>query len=188
MKNHYNKNPNIFAFDMFGLKCCLHPYISCQSCPRRHNLINYSQMIAYRWSIIQFLSIDFLNTMITIICIALRNHLRIVYQGMSSWTALTRYIGMKTAFQTKHIKIKYVRIFIIMIFHFHNIIRNAYLHWSSTKTQFYELLVVESCFSLCMHFLQSLFKFQIFRIEARKYLLFICTFGLKCCLHPYIPC
>ena len=29
---------------------------------------------------------------------ALRNHCAIVHYGMSSWTALTMYIGMKTAF------------------------------------------------------------------------------------------
>ena len=27
IKNHQNKNLNIFAFDMFGLKCYFHPYI-----------------------------------------------------------------------------------------------------------------------------------------------------------------
>ena len=42
-----------------------------------------------------------------------------------------------------------------------------------TKTRYYEFLVVESCISLYMHFLQSLSKFQIFRIEGRKYLLFL---------------
>ena len=25
IKNHHNKNPDIFAFHIFGLKCCLHP-------------------------------------------------------------------------------------------------------------------------------------------------------------------
>ena len=35
---------------------------------------------------------------------ALRNHNRIIYYEMSSWTALTRHIGMKTAFYTKHIR------------------------------------------------------------------------------------
>ena len=25
IKNHHNKNVNIFAFYIFGLKCCLHP-------------------------------------------------------------------------------------------------------------------------------------------------------------------
>ena len=90
------------------------------------------------------------------ICTALSNHNRIVYQEMSSWTALTWYIGIKTAFKTKHVKSKCVWIFIMMIFNFHDIIRNAYYHWSSSKTQFYELLVIESCISLYMHFLQSL--------------------------------
>ena len=35
----------------------------------------------------------------------------------------------------------------------------------------FKFLVVESCISLYMHFLQSLLKFQIFRIEGQKYLL-----------------
>ena len=34
---------------------------------------------------------------------ALRNHMRIVFEGMSSWTSLTMYLGMKTTFQTKYI-------------------------------------------------------------------------------------
>ena len=29
IKNHHNKNPNIFAFDMFDLECSLRPYIPC---------------------------------------------------------------------------------------------------------------------------------------------------------------
>ena len=33
---------------------------------------------------------------------ALRNHLRIVSEGISSWTALTMYLGMKTTFKTKY--------------------------------------------------------------------------------------
>ena len=33
---------------MCGLKCCLHPYIPCWSCPRWHLLINCSIMIAQR--------------------------------------------------------------------------------------------------------------------------------------------
>ena len=43
---------------------------------------------------------------------ALRNHNRTVFEEMTSWTSLTLHIGMETAFQTKHIKSKYVRIFI----------------------------------------------------------------------------
>ena len=34
---------------------------------------------------------------------ALRNHMRIVFEEMSSWTALTMYLGMKTTFYTKYI-------------------------------------------------------------------------------------
>ena len=36
---------------------------------------------------------------------------------------------------------------------------NAYKHWSNTKTQLYDFLVVECCISLNMHFLQSLLEF-----------------------------
>ena len=58
---------------------------------------------------------------------ASRNHNRIVFQEMSSWTPLTMYLGMKTAFQTKYIKRKYVRIFIVMILILYNIIRKYIL-------------------------------------------------------------
>ena len=70
-----------------------------------------------------------------------RNHNRIVCQKMSFWTALTWNIGMKTTFQTKHIKSKHVQIFIIMIINFHNITRKCLL------------------ISLNMHFIQSPLKF-----------------------------
>ena len=33
---------------------------------------------------------------------ALRNHMRIVFDEMSSWTPLTMYLGMKTIFHTKY--------------------------------------------------------------------------------------
>ena len=33
---------------------------------------------------------------------ALRNHNRIVFEEMSSWTALTMHLGMKTTFYTKY--------------------------------------------------------------------------------------
>ena len=80
---------------------------------------------------------------------ALRNHMRIVFEEMSSWTPLTMDLGMKTTFWTKYIKRKYVRIFITMIFDFHKIIRKCIL-------TLYELFLAESCISLNMHFLQSL--------------------------------
>ena len=56
---------------------------------------------------------------------ALRNHNRTVFKEMTSWTALTWYIGLKTAFYTKHIKRKYFRIFIMMIFNFHIILQKC---------------------------------------------------------------
>ena len=44
---------------------------------------------------------------------ALRNHMRKVFEDMSSWTALTMYLGMKTTFQAEYIKSKCVRTFIM---------------------------------------------------------------------------
>ena len=35
---------------------------------------------------------------------ALRYHMRIVFEEMSSWTPLSMHLGIKTTFQTKHIK------------------------------------------------------------------------------------
>ena len=32
-----------------------------------------------------------------------RNHMRIVFEEMSSWTPITRHLGMKTTFDTKYI-------------------------------------------------------------------------------------
>ena len=46
---------------------------------------------------------------------ALRNHMRIVFEEMSSWTPLTMYLGMKTTFETKKIKSKFVHTFIMRI-------------------------------------------------------------------------
>ena len=60
-----------------------------------------------------------------IIYTALRNHCAIVYKEMSSLTALTRYIWMKTAFQIKLIKSKYVRIFIMMNLIYITLYKNA---------------------------------------------------------------
>ena len=36
--NLHNKSLKTFSFDEFGLKCCLHPYRPCLSCPRQHLL------------------------------------------------------------------------------------------------------------------------------------------------------
>ena len=45
----------------------------------------------------------------------IRNHMRIVFEEMSSWTALTMNLGMKTKFYTKYIYSKCVRTFITRI-------------------------------------------------------------------------
>ena len=64
---------------------------------------------------------------IYIIYTALHNHNRSVFEEITFWTALLWYIGMKTGFWTKHLKNKNVWIFIMMIFNFHNIIRECVL-------------------------------------------------------------
>ena len=48
--------------------------------------------------------IENLNVMPMFRLTALHNHMRIVFEQMSSWTPLTMYLGMKTAFETKYIK------------------------------------------------------------------------------------
>ena len=67
---------------------------------------------------------------------------------------------------------KYVRILCMMILIlFITLYENAY--YGSTKTQFYEFLVLLCFISLIMHFLQSFLKFKIFIIKILRYLLFI---------------
>ena len=58
---------------------------------------------------------------------ASRNHNRIVFEEMTSWTSLKWHIWMKTAFKTKHIKTKYDCIFIMMNFNIHKIIQKCIL-------------------------------------------------------------
>ena len=54
------------------------------------------------------------------------NQMGSVFAEMSSWTALTRHLGMKTAFYTKYIKvIKFFKIFILMFFILHNKYENV---------------------------------------------------------------
>ena len=66
-----------------------------------------------------------------------------VFSNMSSWTALTRYLGTKTTFDAKFLKSKYARNLIFITFY-----ENAYLHKNSIKTLFYEFLVLENCITL----------------------------------------
>ena len=59
---------------------------------------------------------------------ALRNHMRKVFEEMSSWTLLIMYLGMRTLFLDQ-IYIKQIcPDFIMMIFDFHNIIRKCILN------------------------------------------------------------
>ena len=57
--NPHNRRPKIFAFDIFGLKCCLHLYMPWSSCPRRHVLevkgTNILQLFGYQLNLIFFL-------------------------------------------------------------------------------------------------------------------------------------
>ena len=63
----------------------------------------------------------------------------------------------------------------MMILIFYNNTRKSMLtlQYSSTKTNFYDFLVVMCCIPLNMHILQSLLKFKIFIIKIPKDLLFI---------------
>ena len=47
--------------------------------------------------------------------IALRNHNRTVFEGMTSWTSLSWQIGMKTAFKANYMKSKYFRTFVLKV-------------------------------------------------------------------------
>ena len=69
-------------------------------------------------------------------------------------------------------KSKYVRNISMMILNLYNI-ENAYLHYESTNTKFYEFLVVLCCISLTMNFLQSLLEFKIFILKIPKDSFFI---------------
>ena len=67
---------------------------------------------------------------------------------------------------------KYVHIIIMMILDLYNIIQKCILTlYSSTKTQFYEFLVVVCYISLnvhCIYILQSLLKFKIFHNKTPR--------------------
>ena len=46
LNKSHNKSPKCLAYDTFDPKHCLHPYLPCLSCARRHLLKNCSIMIA----------------------------------------------------------------------------------------------------------------------------------------------
>ena len=122
-------------------------------------------------------------TMYGLYCTALRNHMRIVFEGMSSWTPLTMYLGMNTTFLTKYILNKYVRIFIMIIFDFHNIIRICIL---TLNYHYNPILWALSCREL--HFFKYAFSsitlktLNLHNKSPNTFAFYI--FGLKCCLHP----
>ena len=110
--NLHIKNPNTFAFDMFGLKCFFHLHTMLKPSKTTYpfNLFDYDCVTLYLF--IQKLHIELVNYKIyilnmvpcnlavamAILSTALRNHMRIVFEEMSSWTPLTIYLGMKTTF------------------------------------------------------------------------------------------
>ena len=79
------------------------------------------------------------------------NKMRIAFKEISFWTVLTRHLGMKTAFY-----IWKANMFGFLIwwckFFFITLYKNDTNMLKSTKTQFYEFLVVEYCIYLYMHF------------------------------------
>ena len=108
------------------------------------------------------------------------NQMGTVFAEMSSRTALTRHLWMKTTFYTKYIT---ANVFVLLLWLLY---ANAYKHYKSTKPQLYEFLVVMCYISLNMNFLQSLFKFEIFIIKIPQDSSFI-FLVLKCCLCHFIP-
>ena len=114
---------------------------------------------------------------------ALCNHNRVVFKGMSSWTALTMHLGMQTTFQSKYMKSKYVRIFIMMVLNFHSIIL--------TLEQDYNPILRVSCCRVLYFFKYafSLITLRILNLHNKSPKIFVFdTFGLICYLHSYLPC
>ena len=77
--------------------------------------------------------------------------------GVVSWIAWTWHPGMKTAFQTKSVKkYTYLNIYYDDKFCFNlNYIRKCILNIDTTRTQFYEFIVEEWCFTLDKHFFNN---------------------------------
>ena len=94
---------------------------------------------------------------------------------MSSWTALTRLLGIKTTCKTKYVKtIKnicsdyFFFCVILILYHITKMLTN--MQNSSTKTQFHESFVVILCICFNMHFLHSFLKLKIFIIYCWMFL------------------
>ena len=83
---------------------------------------------------------------------ALRNHNRIVFEEMLSWTALTWDIGTKTAFQTKLNKANIFGIFSLRFKNFGVNEENAYLRKYSTLQQGAHKIGFQCYFDDSMHF------------------------------------
>ena len=82
-------------------------------------------------------------------------------------------LGWRQRFRSKTRKENMcVRIFNMMIL----ILKKAYFHNSSTKTQFYDFLVVMCCISFSILFAKSLLRFKIFITKIQiNLLLYICS-------------
>ena len=115
---------------------------------------------------------------------AFRKHMRIVVEEMSSWTPLTMYLGMRRQhFRPNMFKANMSGFLLWWFLIFKTLHENAYLHWIITKTQYYELFLVESCISLNMHFSSITQKFSNPHNKSPNIFAWY-IFGLKCCLHP----
>ena len=73
------------------------PFLFTTVLKRSHNLKNLSIFLIIFYTTLTLLQ------MMMVIYTALRNHMRIVFEEMSSWTPLTMYLGMKTTFENKFI-------------------------------------------------------------------------------------
>ena len=103
----------------------------------------------------------------------LRNHNRIVFEEMSSWTELTWYIGMKTAFQTKYMNINIFGLVLRRFKIFRIIEENAYLKKYSTLQQRAHKIGFQCYSNVSMHFRIMLSRSKIIIIIFRTYLLYV---------------
>ena len=97
------------------------------------------------------------------------NQMGTAFAKMSSWTDLTRHLGMETTFQTKNIKSKYVWVFIKMI-----LIHYSKMHTNTTVALKPNFM---SSFLLCAVFLLIICIFLLrFKILILIFLHFILLF------------
>ena len=103
-----------------------------------------------------------------------------VFAEMSSRAALTRHLGIRKIFNTKYIYKQ------ICLEFYHTMILILYNSKGKSKLK-QKFLIVLCCTTLNMHFSQSVLKFKnLHHKDPRRFAFHI--FGLKNCLHPYMPC